>query len=174
MKYRKLFAAAFVVFFFSQAGAQHEPDLDRLDEKLVRHLEPKMPGWSHERIRPIEGSKGVLIQRWSSTNRSIRIAISAARSPQEARQAMQNMMRDVKGQPLTGFGDDAFVWGFEGSDLEIRRGRFIIDLNAGADVGSDPDARALTPAQRHDRELAEVKRIIRGFAKHLVDAVDLP
>ena len=174
MSYRRLLVALFAVLVIGQAAAQDQPDLDRLDEKFTRHLEKKMPGWTHERVEPIQGSRGVLIQAWSSPNRKIKIAVSSAKSAEEARQGMQSFMREVRGQPLPGFGDDAFVWGFEGSDLEVRRGRFIIDLNAGADVASDPDARTLTRAQQHTRQRAEVKRIIREFAKHAVDATDLP
>jgi hypothetical protein len=166
--------ALFAVLVIGQATAQDQLDLDRMDDKFTRHLEKKMPGWKHERVEPIQGSRGVLIQTWSSPNRKIKIAVSSAKSAEEAREEMQRFMIEVKGQPLPGLGDNAFVWGFEGSDLEVRRGRFIIDLNAGADVARDPDARMLTPAQQHARQQAEVKRIIREFAKHAVDATDLP
>ncbi len=174
MIYRRLLVALFAVLVIGQATAQDQPDLDRLDEKFTRHLENKMPGWTHERVEPIQGSRGVLIQAWSSPNRKIRIAVSSAKSAEEARRGMQSFMREVKGQPLPGLGDDAFVWGYEGSDLEVRRGRYVFDLNAGADVERDPDARLLPPTQKHTRRQAEVKRIIREFAKHLVDAADIP
>jgi hypothetical protein len=174
MNCRLILLPLLMVLALGQALAQEQPDLDRLDEKFRAHLKTRMPGWTYKRGQPIEGSKGVLIQNWYYPNRGVRIAVSSAKSAEEARDEMQRFMREVKGQPLQGFGDDAFVWGFEGSDLEVRRGRFIIDLNAGADVASDPDARTLTRAQQHTRQQAEVKRIIREFAKHAVDATDLP
>src|ERR1700738_198307 len=111
MIYRRLLVALFAVLVIGQATAQDQPDLDRLDEKFTRHLEKEMPGWTHERVEPIQGSRGVLIQAWSSPNRKIKIAVSSAKSAEEARQGMQSFMREVKGQPLPGLGDDAFVWG---------------------------------------------------------------
>ena len=156
------------------AAAQDNLDVDALDEKLHRHLQTKMPGWKHERIEPIQGSKGVLIQNWTISNRGVRIAVTRAKTAAEAKARIENFMREVKGELLTGFGDDAFVWGFEESDLEVRRGRYIFDLNAGADVLSDPDASSITSAERHARAKAEVRRIIREFARHVLDAVDAP
>lgn len=170
---RCLFAVS-LILMFGHAVAQDQLDLDALDGKLQRHLQPKMPGWQHHRIEPIQGSRGVLIQTWTTSNRGVRIAVTRAKSAAEAKERIQNFMREVKGEPLPGFGDDAFIWGFDGSDLEVRRGRYVFDLNAGADILRDPDARELTPPERKTREKSEVKRIIREFAKHVVDAVDSP
>ncbi len=174
MNCRRILMPLLMVLALGPALAQDQPDLDRLDEKFRDHLKTKMPGWTYKRGEPIEGSRGVLIQNWSYPNRGVRIAVSSAKSAEEARQGMQILVKAVKTRPLEGFGDEAYIWGFEGSDLEVRRGRFIIDLNAGADVEGDPDARTLTPAQKHIRQQAEVKRIIREFAKHAVEAADLP
>jgi hypothetical protein len=174
MNCRRILMPLLMVLALGQALAQEQPDLDRLDEKFRAHLKTRMAGWTYKRGEPIEGSKGVLIQNWFYPNRGVRIAVTEMKSVEAARQALQLIVRDANGKPLQGLGDEAYIWGFEGSDLEVRRGRYVFDLNAGADVERDPDARTLTPAQKHTRQLAEVKRIIREFAKHAVDATDLP
>lgn len=174
MNCKRVLMPLLMVMALGQALAQEQPDLDRLDEKFRAHLKTRMVGWTYKRGEPIEGSKGVLIQNWFYPNRGVRIAVTEMKSVEAARQAMQLIVRDANGKPLQGFGDEAYIWGFEGSDLEVRRGRYVFDLNAGADVERDADARMLTPAQKHTRRQAEVKRIIREFAKHLVDAIDIP
>jgi hypothetical protein len=163
-----------LLLMLGHASAQDKVDVDALDQKLQRHLQTKMPGWQYERIEPIQGSKGVLIQKWTTSNRGVRIVVTRSKTAAEAKAHIENFMKEVKGEPLRGFGDDAFVWGFEESDLEVRRGRYIFDLNAGADVLRDPDALSITSTERHARAKAEVRRIIREFAKHVVDAVDSP
>lgn len=174
MNLRLILMPLLMALALGQTLAQDQPDLDRLDEKFRAHLKTRMPGWTYKRGEPIEGSKGVLIQNWHYQNRGVRIAVKEMKSVEAARQAMQLIVRDAHAKPLQGFGDEAYVWGFEDSDLEVRRGRYVFDINAGADVARDPDARTLTRAQQHARQQAEVKRIIREFAKHLVNATDLP
>ncbi len=174
MKHLGWLFALLVLLSAAHAMAQSDLDLDALDQKLQSHLEKKMPGWEHRRIQPIEGSKAVLIQTWTIPNRGVKISITRSKSATEAKEHLQNFMREVKGEPLAGLGDEAFVWGFDGSDMEVRKGRYIFDLNAGANVMRDPDALGLTPAERSVREKAEVKRIIREFAKHVTDAIDVP
>jgi len=107
-------------------------------------------------------------------NRGVRIAVTCSKSAAEAKEHVQNFMKEVKGEPMAGFGDDAFLWGFEGSDLEVRRGQCVFDLNAGADVLHDADALTLTSSERRARQKSEVRRILTTFAKHAVDAMDAP
>lgn len=153
--------------------AQAQVDLDRLDEKLSRHVETKMPGWKSQRIDPIQGSKGVLILTWSLPNRVVKIAVSTNKSAEGARQSLQGFVRDTKeAEFLKGFGDEAYVWGYRGSNLVMRRGRIIIHISANADVDDDPDARALSEPERRAREYSEIRRLPKEFAKHLVSAID--
>jgi hypothetical protein len=175
MRHRTVILIVIWGLFVGYAAAQSEPDLDRLDEKLSRHLEMKMPGWKHKRIEPIQGSSGVLIEAWSGPNRGVKIAVSTLKSAEEARRSLQSFVKDTKEATLLkGFGDEAYVWGFEGSDIVVRRGRHIVYINAGASVDEDPDARALSNSERRAREHSEMKRLTKEFAKHMVDAIDLP
>lgn len=175
MKYRTVILVVLSGLFIAYATAQAQVDLDRLDEKLNHHLEKKLTGWSHKRIEPIQGSKGVLISVWSFQNRGVKIAVSTVKSADEARRSLQGFVKDTKeAQFLKGFGDEAYAWGFEGSDIVVRRGRYIIYINAGASVDEDPDARALSRSERRAREYSEMKRLTKEFAKYMVDAIDLP
>src|SRR2546423_1722146 len=65
-----------VALMLGHTAAQDQIDLDALDDKLQRHLEKKMPGWQHKRVEPIQGSRSVLIQTWSISNRAERIALT--------------------------------------------------------------------------------------------------
>lgn len=150
-------------------------DLDRLDEKLRKHLEKRMPGWSYKRITPIQGSTGVLIQVWSMQNRAVRIVVVPKRSATEAKESMQNFPRNVReAQQWSEVGDEGYAWGFELRQIHFRRGKTIVDIEVGADVDTDPDASTLTWSERRVREKAEVKKWTKEFANHVGDAVDVP
>jgi len=173
MKQRGLLLALFVVLASSVNGQQ--PDLDNLDQKLRNQLETKMPGWSYERGEPMEGSKGVLIQRWFTQNRSVSIKVVQMKSAQEAREVLQNFPGHTKGaHSLEDLGDQAYTWGYRSRQVVFRRGKNIIYVEAGATVDLDPDARSLTWSQRRAREEAEVKKFTGEFAKHLLAALDTP
>ncbi|HBB95275.1 MAG TPA: hypothetical protein DC054_07770 [Blastocatellia bacterium] len=149
--------------------------MDRLDEKFSRQLEAKLPGWKHERGEPMQGSKNVLIQYWSSSNRKIKITIIPQKSAQEAREKMEGFAKNTKGaEELKGFGDEAYSWGYAGSNVVFRKGRFAVFVSTYAEVESDTDAQTLSRSEKGDRERAEMKRLSKEFAKHVVTALDEP
>ena len=175
MRQKRILLALISLLTITNASGQNEPELDRLDEKLTRHLEKKMPGWTHQHIEPIQGSKGVLLQKWTSANRGISIAVTPMKSAEEAKKAMLNFPAVAKeAQFLADIGDEAYAWGYDRRQLHFRRGKTIFDVEVGANVDSDPDARNLTWAQRRAREKAEVTRLTRDTAKHLTEAIDAP
>ena len=150
-------------------------DLDRLDAKLRKHLENKMPGWSYQRVEPMQGSTGILIQVWKMQNRAVRIVAVPKKSAAEARESMANFPRNVKeARPWSEAGDEGYAWGYELRQIHFRRGKIVFDVEVGADVVGDADAMNLTPAERRAREKAEVKKWTKEFANHVVDAVDAP
>ncbi len=173
MRHLGLLLILFLVLFSSSASAQ-EPDLDRLDQKLRHHLETKMPGWAYERVEPIQGSEGVLLQKWTIQNRGVSVTVVVMKSAQDAKEVMQRFPRDSKGQPLESLGDEAYTWGYRNRQVVFRRGKNIIYVEAGANVDLDPDARSMTWAERRAREESEVNRLTGEFAKHTVTAIDLP
>jgi hypothetical protein len=72
---RQLLNVFAVLLLATFAFGQQNWELDRLDEKLVRYFEKEMPDWKHKRVEPIAGSKDVLIQFWSFSNRSAKVSI---------------------------------------------------------------------------------------------------
>jgi hypothetical protein len=175
MKQQGLKLLLLVAFLISSAYAQ-EPDVDRLDEKLHRHLEMKMPGWSYQRIQPIQGSKGVLLQKWTIENRGVNISIVNMKSAESAKEAIQRLAHDpsTHALPLSDTGDEAYTWGYGNRQIVFRKGKTLVYVEAGADVARDADARSLTGAERKAREETEVKRVRGEFVKHIIDSLDAP
>src|SRR5713226_3962104 len=97
-----------------QAEAQGQLDLDRLDDKLSRHVETKMPGWSHRRGQLIEGSRNVLLEIWSFPNRQVNVAIMPQKSPDAGSTALREFVKYLRAkEELKGLGDEAYAWGYE-------------------------------------------------------------
>ena len=93
--YQILAAFVFLTLMPGHAFAQKSAELNRLDEKLARHLEKKMPEWKHERGEPIAGSDdSVLIEFWSSPNRRSRFLFSCITRPRWHNKLYRNM-RDI-------------------------------------------------------------------------------
>src|SRR6266404_2802796 len=165
---RKIFFVLVLsVLCHSYAVGQGQMDLDRLDEKFTHYLESKLTGWKHERVEPIQGSSA-LIQFWSASNRKIKIAINPQQSGEKAREKMKEFAKYTReARELEGFGDQAYSWGYAGSNVVFRRGRLVVFVNTYADVDSDPDARTLTQQEKENRERSEMKRLSKEFAKHV-------
>ena len=117
MKNRVLAAFVFLILL-GHASAQKTAELNRLDEKLARHLETKMPDWKHERGEPIAGSDdSVLIEFWSFSNRKVKVSILLHDSVEQAQQVIENHARySFNKETLTGLGDEAYASGY-GSSL---------------------------------------------------------
>ena len=148
-------------------------DLDTVAGKVVQRLQTAMPGWQHKRINPVEGSNGVINDHWQSSNRIVNISVVRYDSANKARETMQPFIRYMRQkEELKGLGDEAYAWGYGLSNVIFRRGRYIVTLDAFADVNADPDARTLTSLQRGDRERSEMKRLTREFAKHVATSME--
>jgi hypothetical protein len=161
--------------FLGHSAAQSQSDLDMLEDKLSRHLETKMPGWKHKRGEPIQGSKNVLIEFWAFSNRVVKVSIIPQKSAEEAREKLQSFANNTReAEELRGLGDQAYTWGYAGSNVVFRRGRFAVFVSTYAEVDSDPDARMLSQSERVERERSEMRRLSKEFAKHMAAAIDLP
>jgi hypothetical protein len=86
-------AIGLLSLFVSPARAQDNPDLNQLDEKVSRYLESKMVGWTHKRGEPIQGSRNVLVEFWSFSNRVVKISILPQKSAQAVREKIQSFVR---------------------------------------------------------------------------------
>ncbi|MGH9972259.1 MAG: hypothetical protein ACREBG_31315 [Pyrinomonadaceae bacterium] len=175
MKNRVFVAFLLLGLCATQVAAQGQPDLDRLDEKLSRHIETKMPGWKHKRVEPFMNSPNVLVEVWSLPKRGVMVQIVQYKSHQEAREVLRGFLQyESEKEELKGLGDEAYAWGIRRANVVFTRGNFIVYVEAGADIDADPEARGLSGPQRFDREKTEVKRLSTEFAKHMVSAIDLP
>ena len=76
-------------------------------------------------------------------------------------------------QELSGFGDEAFAPERDGSDIVLRRGRYVIYVSTVADSDSEADARNLSKAELETRRKTEVQRIGKEFARQL-SSIELP
>jgi hypothetical protein len=160
----------FILFalLLSSAFAQQTWE-DQLDEKLVQHFKKTMPDWTHERVEPIVGSKNVLIQFWSFSNRKAKVSILLHDSVEKAREVIQNHVRySFTSETLTGIGDEAYSSpGHASSMVAFRRGKFTVYIFTPADVDPGPDAQT-----RLEREKEEVERLSRELAKQVVAGID--
>jgi hypothetical protein len=150
-------------------------DLDRVDEKISRHIETKMPGWKHRRGEPMLHSTNILIELWSFPEKGVKIQIVPYTSAEAAREVLRGFLkyeRDKEEQK--DLGDEAYSWGFRRANVVFVRGKFIVYVEAGANIDADPKARRLSEPERFEMEKAEVKRLSREFAQHVVDAIDAP
>ena len=174
--YQILAAFVFLILMPGHAFAQKSAELNRLDEKLARHLEKKMPDWKHERGEPIAGSDdSVLIEFWSSPNRKVKVSILLHNSVEVSQQVIQEHARySFNKETLTGLGDEAYASGYGSSLVAFRKGKFTVYVSTVADVDSDEEARNLNQEQRFEREKQEMKRLSKEFAKLIVDGIDAP
>ena len=84
MRNRIVTAVILSVLCLSHATAQNQADLDRLGDKLSYHLGAKMPGWKHKHGEPMLGSKNVIEDFWSLSNRVVKVSIVSHKSAEEA------------------------------------------------------------------------------------------
>lgn len=152
----------------SVAVAQGKVDLDHLGEKIGSQLESRLPGWRYKPVEPFGPSTNILVQKWSSENRGVMVAIAIRQSVEDAKKEIKSFLQ-FRREPeqLSGFGDEAFAPEREGSSLVLRRGRYVIYISTVADIDGDADARNVSDVERTARRKSEVKRIGREFAKQL-------
>jgi hypothetical protein len=173
MKQGVFAAICLSALLISQAFGQQSWELDRLDEKLVRHMEKTMPEWKHERVEPIAGSEDVLIEFWSFSNRKVKVSILLHSSEEKARAVIQDHARySFNLEAVQGLGDEAYSSGYASSLVAFRKGKLTIYVSTYADTDSDPDAQSLTQAQRLEREQAEMKRLSKELAKQVAAGID--
>jgi hypothetical protein len=172
---RMFVALLLSVLCLSPTSAQDSSDLEIVKDKVRHHLEFKMPGWKHKRGIPMLGSRDVIEDFWSVSNRVVKISILPHKSPEEAQEVLRRFVKyDRQKEELKGLGDEAYAWGYGLSNIVFSRGRFTVYVSTTANVDEDADARSLNQSQRGDREKSEMRRLSKEFAKHMANAIDLP
>lgn len=151
-----LMSAGIIFAALASVAGQGTRDVDRLDEKIRSHLEFALPGWNHKRVPPIKGSKNVMVHFWySAANVNVKVDVSVRPTADDAKREIRSFL-EFRKKPLElkEFGEEAFTPEFDGSDLVLRKGRYVIYL-------SMVDLDAGQP--RND----ELKKTGREFAKQL-------
>lgn len=160
--------ALILAAFVSVAVGQRRADVDRVGEKIATQLESRLSGWQHKRVEPFGPSSNIVVQSWSTTNRSVKVAVAIRESAEDAKKEIRGFLQfRHEPQELNGFGDEAYVTEPNGSDIVLRRGRYVIYISSLADVENDSDARNLSKVEREARQKAEVHRIGKEFARQL-------
>ena len=173
MTSRILWALLLSGLFVTQAAAQSQISMDVLEEKFSSHIRTKMPGWTHRRVQPMLNSPNVLIEVWSFPNRSVKISVVPYKSAQQAREVLQGFLKyEPNREEVKALGDEAYARGVMRSHLVFRRGKFLVYVEAGADIDAEPNMARLSAPERIEREKNEVKKLSKEFAKHLVAAID--
>ena len=160
--------ALILTMLASVAVGQGKTDVNRLAEKISSQLESRLPGWRCRRVEPFQPSSTILVQMWTSENRIVKVAVAIRESVEDAKKEIRSFLefrRDP--QELTGFGDEAFAPERGGSDVVLRRGRYVIYISIVAHVEEDEDARTLSKVELETRLKSEVQRIGKEFAKQL-------
>jgi hypothetical protein len=161
--------------FLAPTAAQQDAELDQIGNKLTRFIETKMPGWQHKRGTLIQGSKDVIVEVWTFPNRVVKVSMTRRKSVEEAHERLMIFAQEEgDARELKGFGDEAYSWGDEGSNIIFRRGKYTISVATVADVEHDVDAPGLTREEKRARRKSEMKRLSNELAKHVAVAIDAP
>jgi len=153
-----------------QTLGQGPADLDRIDSQIHTHFQSALPGWTYRRVDPFTPGSNILIQVWSNGNRTVKLAISVNQSVQTAKDELRHFVQSVRGpEALKGLGDEAYTSGLESSDIVLRRGRYVIYVNAFAEVEGDADSATLTRSERSQRRKTEQQRLGKEFARRATE-----
>jgi hypothetical protein len=109
-------------------------DLDAISQVIEQAVNVKMPGWKHRRGEPIGGSKGVLVESYSSKDATIKLSVIPYASSEEAASRMKDFAAkgDVS-EKLSDLGDEGCAWGYRGSKFAFRRRNLNIFVSIEAD-----------------------------------------
>lgn len=136
---------------FAQALAQARQDLVVPDKEGPQPFREKMPAWKHRRVEPFMNTPNDLIEVWTARDKGVKIRIVSYKSAQEAREVIRGFLKYEKDkEELNGLGDEADSWGVRRANVVLARGRFIVYIEAGADIDADPQARRLSALERFD------------------------
>jgi hypothetical protein len=175
MTKRILLRIIFGSILWAPTLAQQESDLDQVNNKIVHHVATQMPGWQYRRGTPIQGSRDVIVEVWTFPNRIVKLSMMQRKSAEDARKKLMKFAQEEgDARELKGFGDEAYSWGDEGSNVMFRKGKYTFYIATIANVERDVDAQALTREQKRERRKSEMIRLSKELAKHVATAIDAP
>lgn len=129
--------------------------LTTLVDNMARLISEKKPGWKHEPVTPMEGSKRVVLQQWTSGDQRVRIAITPYDTPDKASKVIQGFASDGRlKERLPNLGDEGLSWG--SGVVSFRKRHLTIHVSA---VATD---------------LTEEYRLSKEFAQLVADTLSVP
>jgi hypothetical protein len=159
--------ALILVTLVAVTVGQGKADVDRLGEKIAGQLESKLSGWRYTSVEPFAPSSNILVQMWSSENKTVKVAVAIRQSVEDAKKEVKSFLQFRREPQELGFGDEAFAPERDGSNIVLRRGRHVIYIHTRVEIDSNSDAQNLSASERETQRKAEVQRIGKEFAKQL-------
>jgi hypothetical protein len=152
--------------FLSEAIPTHTQstsELMALGDNVVSSVQSRKPDWKYEAVQPISGSTAIILQQWTLDFQSVRIAIIAHKSTQDAATAISKLAR--KGQLIErtqGFGDEGITWGR--GVVSFRQRNLTINVSAvNTDSTLDPTELA--------KNLVDERKVAKEFALLVADVI---
>ena len=121
-----------------------------------------MYGWVRERVKPIDGSKNVLVDVWASAGRRVKVSVLYYDSEAAAAESMRRLAAGGSVRKVPGLGDEAYASGY-GDQIALRRGNFTAFVSAVTDI--DLLLPAVEGKERSELKRAEEIALNENFAK---------
>ncbi len=150
-------AAAILAVISTNLRAQSKTaELSDIVDKLSRSVDEQLPGWTHQSVTPIEGSKNVIIEQWNCAAKTVRVVIISHSSSEEAIEKTRGFVVDMKATPdVPDVGDEGYSWGTNAS-IVFRKRHLTVNVNAQGD------------------DLKDEKKLSKQFARLVADAISAP
>lgn len=142
---------------------QSTSELTALGESVVSSIQSKKPDWKYEAVQPMSGSAGVILQQWTLDHQSVRIAIVAHKSAQDAATMISRLASErQQSERVQGVGDEGITWGR--GVVSFRKRNLTIDVSvANTDSTLDPTELA--------KNLADERKVAKEFALLVADVI---
>jgi len=141
---------------------QSTSDLTALGDSVVSSIQSKKPDWKYEAVQPMSGSTGVILQQWTLDNQSVRIAIVAHKSTQDAAMAISKLANERQLiERLQGVGDEGITWGR--GVVSLRKRNLTIDVSA---TNTEP----VLDLSEAARNTADERKLAKDFAMLVANA----
>jgi hypothetical protein len=145
--------------------------LVKVSEALDCAKPVSMEGWTRERVRPIDGSEGVLVDVWSSAGRRVKVSVVYQRSEAEAVESLKHLASGGAAKKIPGLADEAYSYGYA-DDIALRKGAVMAFVSAVSDIDS------LVPALEREEganlRRAEQVALNKNFARIMASILNDP
>jgi hypothetical protein len=134
-----------------------------LGDSVVSSIQSMKRDWKNEAVQPISGRVAVILQQWTLDSQSVRIAIVADKSTQDAATAISKLAREGQLiERVQGFGEEGITWGR--GVVSFRKRNLTIDVSA-ANTDSTLDPTELA------KNLVEERKVAKEFALLVADVI---